>query len=389
MHADSMEQLADRAATAFKDKFGRAPMAIHFAPGRVNLIGEHTDYNDGYVLPVAIREGTAIASAPQSGSSLDIVAADYGNAAESLEIISPIAPSTEYGWRNHVRGVAACFQAHTGRLAGGQIAIAGNVPQGAGLSSSASLGVSLGLALGHLSGAHLLPLDLARIAQDAENRFAGCDCGIMDPLISAAAQSGTGLLIDCSALEWQPVPVPPDLAIIVAHSGVQRGLAGSAYNARRQECLAAADALGFSSLRQAGPEHLSDLSARAPDPVFRRARHVIGENARTRLFARLLPQADLKALGEILNASHASLRADFEVTVPAVDSLVEAAQQIIGQQGGARMTGGGFGGCIVAICASEAADQTQRALHAYLGKAGVRQPLVFHVQPEQGARQIR
>ncbi len=389
MSNGNRDRAINAAVSAFRNSFHCEPSAVHFAPGRVNLIGEHTDYNDGFAFPVAIDSGTATASRPQSGSSLDVVAADYGCATESIHIDGDIVPAADGGWRNHVRGLAACYCVHTGQLPAGQLVISGNVPQGAGLSSSASLGVSLVLALAGLSGVRLSSPEIARIVQEAEKRFAGCDCGLMDPLISAEAQEGSGLLIDCRSLEWQAVPVPETAAILVAHSGVQRGLAASAYNDRRRECSQSARALGLDSLREATAHDLKSLESKAAGVVFRRARHVITENARTRAFARALPSGDLRQLGELLNASHASLRDDFEVTVPAVDRLVETAQQVIGIEGGARMTGGGFGGCIVAMCPSDSAEAVCEQLKAYLSETGIGQPLVFRVWPGQGAAPLR
>jgi galactokinase len=347
MSADLLQQ---RLMAAFMATFDLAPSLVVQAPGRVNLIGEHTDYNDGFVLPCAIDFQTRVAIRPRPDAFVQVVAADYGQAQDQFRLDAPIERRDKPGWANYVRGVFAAMRARGLPLRGAQLAIAGDVPQGAGLSSSAALEVAVALALQlsqDLPG--LTPTDLALIAQRAENNFAGCQCGIMDQLVSARGRSGHALLIDCRNLDVRALPVPQDAALLIVHSRVQRGLVDSAYNERRAQCREAAARLGVAALRDARLQDLPPADVVAADLVWRRARHVVGENARTLAAADALAGNDMKRLGLLMAQSHASMRDDFEITVPAVDRLVAILQAAIGDGGGARMTGGGFGGCAVAL----------------------------------------
>jgi len=347
---------AARVTAAFGAAFGRQPDFVVQAPGRVNLIGEHTDYNGGFVLPCAIDRMTTVAIAAKAGKTVTLVAADYGDARDSFAIDAPIGHRNDLPWADHGRGVHAAMLARGLALGAADIAIGGNVPQGAGLSSSASLGVALAKALALVGGHEALTLtDLARIAQAAENDFVGVACGIMDQLVSARAVAGHALLIDCRSLAATPVPVPPDVAVLVIHSGVERSLVGSEYNSRRAQCSTAAQHYGVASLRDLELDRLVAEAAGLDDIAFRRARHVVTENARTLAAADALHANDLSRLGALFAASHASMRDDFEITVPAIDALVAIAAKATGGEGGARMTGGGFGGCIVVVTPRERA----------------------------------
>ena len=251
------DTLIARTADALQSAFGRAPDLWVQAPGRVNLIGEHTDYNDGFVLPCAIDYRTVIAVTARSDRQVRVVAADYGHAVDTFDLDGPIAPHPTLQWANYVRGTVKMLAEHLAPLGlslrGADLAIAGNVPQGAGLSSSASLEVAVGqafkalLGLGDRDG--VSQTDLALIAQRAENRFVGVNCGIMDQLISARAEAGHALLIDCRSLSGQPVHLPESVAVMVVHSRVRRGLVGSEYNTRRTQCEAAARHYGVPALR--------------------------------------------------------------------------------------------------------------------------------------------
>jgi galactokinase len=335
---------------AFESSFGAAPTLFVQAPGRVNLIGEHTDYNDGFVLPCAINHGTVIAAAPRNDGLVRVVAADYGNAVDQFRLDAPIVPHATELWPNYVRGVVKYLQEHGLALQGADLALSGDVPQGAGLSSSASLEVAVAQAFKSLQGwTELQPTDMALIAQRAENRFVGCNCGIMDQLISARGQAGHALLIDCRSLDARAVPMPAGVAVMIVNSRVQRGLVESAYNIRRLQCEAAAAHFGVPALRDATPEMLDTLSAGIDPVVLRRARHIVTENQRTLDACEALSRGDLQRMGVLMAESHASMRDDFEITVPAIDQLVKLLQDAIGAHGGARMTGGGFGGCVVAL----------------------------------------
>lgn len=337
--------LRRRVTTAFEKQFGTNAAHVIRAPGRVNLIGEHTDYNDGFVLPCAIGPSTMVAIGGRGDGQVHVVATDFGDATDMFDLKD--IRSSEQGWANYVRGMVDAVQKAGFQLQGANLAIAGNIPKGAGLSSSASLEVAVGRAMLALCGTDIDRTRLAQIAQVAECDFVGTKCGIMDQLISAQGKAGHALLIDCRSLGLTDAPVPADLAIMIVHSGVTRGLVEGHYNERRRQCEAAAKAMGVSALRDADMEM---LNAAGLDPVtHNRARHVIGENRRTVEAAAALEKGDLQRLGILMAESHQSMRDDFEITVPAIDRLVDVLQNAIGTEGGARMTGGGFGGACVAL----------------------------------------
>ncbi|HJV60896.1 MAG TPA: galactokinase [Albitalea sp.] len=347
-----------RASAAFVHAFGQAPTLLVQAPGRVNLIGEHTDYNDGFVLPCAIDRGTVVAAAPRTDGLVRVCATDLDGATDEFRLGKPIEARADAPWANYVRGVVRQLAAQGVALHGADFAISGNVPQGAGLSSSASLEVAVLQALRQLE--HVDALDepaMARIAQKAENEFVGCACGIMDQLASACGVEGHALLIDCRSLQVSPVPLPPGVAVLIADSRVQRGLVGSEYNLRRAQCEAAARHFGVAALRDLPLGAFEDDHRPLDAVVRRRARHVLTENERTLSAAAALARGDLPRMGTLMAQSHASMRDDFEITVPAVDRLVELLQSLIGDAGGARMTGGGFGGCAVALLPHDRVDE--------------------------------
>jgi galactokinase len=366
-----------RARTVFQAAFGEPAAILVQAPGRVNLIGEHTDYNDGLVLPCAIDFRTVIAGRPREDRMVRVIAADYDDAIDTYSLDAPIARLDAPMWANYVRGVIDELRRRGLALPGMDMVIAGDVPQGAGLSSSASLSV----ALCRLFAAHvvspnlgleaLTPLEMALIAQRAENDFVGCKCGNMDQISSACGVEGHALMIDCRSLQVEPVPIPDGAAIMVLNSHIQRGLVDSAYNTRRAQCEAAARHFGVPALRDLD---LATLEARGAglDPVaLRRARHVVTENARVAAAAQALAAGDLERMGVLMEESHASMREDFEITVPLIDRLVDIVKESIGTAGGVRMTGGGFGGCVVALVPRELVEKVRSAVaQAYRGPKG-------------------
>lgn len=383
-----MKALIDKTKQAFATQFGYQSDTTVQAPGRVNLIGEHTDYNDGFVLPCAINYGTVISGHKRTDKLIRVIAVDYDNQQDEFWLDSPIEKHPQYQWANYVRGVVKYLQNYTNTLYGVDLAISGNVPQGAGLSSSASLEVAIGKMFQVLNN---LPLDgtkLALIGQEAENQFVGCNCGIMDQLISALGQEHHALLIDCRTLSVHPVSIPDDLAVVIINSNIKRGLVDSEYNTRRRQCEAAATALGVKALRDAT---LSDLLKIKPtlDPiVFRRAHHVISENERTLLASHALAIHDYKLLSTLMAQSHNSMRDDFEITVPPIDYLVEIISNVIGDQGGVRMTGGGFGGCIVALVNKDKVDAVKNVVNNnYQNKFGIK-AYIYICQPSKGAHAI-
>ena len=350
---------------AFERSFQGAPDMLAQAPGRVNLIGEHTDYNDGFVLPCAIDFHTLVAARARSDRVVRVVALDYADQLDEFSLDTPIVPREDVPWANYVRGVVQMLLAHGMALGGADLALLGNVPQGAGLSSSASLEVAVGQAfkgLYRLNG--LSPTDLALIAQRAENQFVGCNCGIMDQLISARGQQGHALLIDCRSLHTQAVPMPQDMAVMIIHSRVRRGLVESEYNTRRAQCEQAARHYGVAALRDLTVAQLQAGSQGLDAVAYRRARHVVTENQRTVDAAAALAAHDMRVMGQLMAQSHVSMRDDFQITVPAIDALVDITQNAIGPEGGARMTGGGFGGCVVALVPQALVAHVRSAVQA-------------------------
>lgn len=381
--------LIDRVTRCFSEQFGSAPEHVVHAPGRVNLIGEHTDYNDGFVLPCAINYGTVIAVGARNDSHIDAVASDYHNEHVRLALPDIISRCDRADWTTHVRGIASVMAARGYGLGGANIAIGGNVPQGAGLSSSASLGVALAKALAVQNGLEDITLtDFALIAQQAENDVVGTACGIMDQLVSARAKAGSALLIDCRSLQTRDVMLPDDIAVLIVHSGVRRALAESKYNERRQQCEAVARHFGVRALRDIDLATLESGKAALDQLAFLRARHVVTENTRTLAASDALQNNDMATLGRLMEQSHISMRDDFAITVPPVDTLVALLQAEIGDAGGARMTGGGFGGCVVALLPKDAVGDTKAAVSkAYRTPSG-EVPMIIEALPSAGVAMV-
>ncbi len=351
----------------FRRSFQRDPAVLAIAPGRVNLIGEHTDYNGGYVLPVAIDRTVAVAAGPSDGRVCHVRALDPGESDEFDPGSCERLPAGD--WRNYVRGVAWALQDAGHRVAGADLAITGDVPQGAGLSSSAAIEVAVAGALAAISGLAIDPRALALLAQRAENEFAGVQCGIMDQFASALSREGCALLLDCRSLDTEAVRLPAgdDVAIVVVDSRVPRTLGETPYNRRREECSEAARLLGVESLRDASQEMLDAAQADLPEHLYRRARHVVTENERVLDAVEALRRGDLAGLGALMHGSHESLRDDYEVSCRELDLLVDLARHAEGVFG-ARLTGGGFGGCTVNLVRREAIDSFQRDVVIEYGK---------------------
>ncbi|MBS1157137.1 MAG: galactokinase [Proteobacteria bacterium] len=369
----------------FADNFGYAPALSVQAPGRVNLIGEHTDYNDGFVLPCAIDYQTVISGSPRTDDTVRVIALDYGGAMDTFRLDMPLLPNLTMQWANYIRGVVKFLRARGYPLHGADLVVSGNVPQGAGLSSSASLEVATGQFFSALFNLDIDPTLLAQIGQQAENQFVGCNCGIMDQLISARGAAGHALLIDCRSLETRPVAMPDDLAVMIVNSNIQRGLVGSEYNTRRQQCEAAARFFGVKALRDVDLATFKARSAEMDPIVARRARHIITDSQRAIDLAAALENGDRAAISALMAASHASMRDDFAITVPLVDFLVEIVSDVVGQQGGVRMTGGGFGGCIVALLPHNLVQPAREAIEARYAAASGFAATVYVCHASAGA----
>lgn len=379
--------LKEKTQSLFAEKFGYPATHTFQAPGRVNLIGEHTDYNDGFVLPCAIDYQTVISAAPRTDRTVRVIAADYDNQSDEFSLDAPILAHDTQQWSNYVRGVVKHLLNRDKSFGGADLVISGNVPQGAGLSSSASLEVAVGTVFQQL---YHLPLDGAQIAlngQEAENQFVGCNCGIMDQLISALGKKDHALLLDCRTLGTRAVSMPQGVAVIIINSNFKRTLVGSEYNTRREQCETGARFFQQPALRDVSLEQFNAVAAELDPLVAKRVRHVLTENQRTLEAADALEKGDLQRMGELMAASHASMRDDFEITVPQIDTLVEIVKETIGDKGGVRMTGGGFGGCIVALVPEELVSQVQEAVAAqYEAKTGIKE--TFYVcKASEGAGQ--
>lgn len=357
-----MISLIENVKNAFIEQFNYLATNIIQAPGRVNLIGEHTDYNDGFVLPCAINYQTMVAAAKRQDNIIRVVSVDYGNAIDRFDITQPIEFNENKMWANYVRGVVKCLLSRGFKFQGADIVVSGNVPQGAGLSSSASLEVVIGQTFKTLYDLDISQAEVALNGQQAENEFVGCNCGIMDQLISAQGKKNNSLLIDCRSLQTKAFPMPDNLSIVIINSNKKRGLVDSEYNTRRLQCEEAARVFGVKALRDVNVEQFNARIAELDDVVAQRARHVITENARTLQAAQALSDNNIILMGKLMAESHASMRDDFAITVSEIDKLVDIVKTEIGDQGGVRMTGGGFGGCIVALIPSELVDGVKAAV---------------------------
>jgi galactokinase len=379
---------ARQAAAHFAERFGRLPRWIVRAPGRVNLIGEHTDYNDGFVLPVAIDRAVWIALAPRNDRTIIVHSLDFD--AEGRFSLDELAdedgsPNNDgSGWIEYLKGTAWSLADAGHGLSGWEGILVGDVPVAAGLSSSAALEMATARAFAAAGSLDWDPAGMAKLGQRAENRWVGVNCGIMDQLISAAGRARHALLIDCRSLETRPVPFPPGVAVVILDTATRRGLVDSAYNERRGQCEAAARFFDVSALRDVTPDTLLQRAAELDEPVLSRARHVVTENDRTLRAVEALDQADLVALGRLMAESHASLRDDYEVSSDALNAIVECASAHEACFG-ARMTGAGFGGCAVAIIRSEAAEAFVPAVSASYKKKTGHQPMLYVCQASDGA----
>jgi len=384
-----MVAMARELAHEFVFRFGHEPKMSR-APGRVNLIGEHTDYNDGFVMPAALEFATLVAAAPRADRRLRAYSMTMDETRE-FDLEAPAGARRE--WSDYVFGVAVMLERSGRRLNGADLAIWTDLPLGAGLSSSAAIEVSVAHALLTSADLPFDPVPVAKLCQRAENEFVGMRCGVMDQYVSACGVKGNALLIDCRSLESRNVPIAPNLRLLVANSNVRHQHAGGEYNARRAACEEGvrllARALGpIAALRDVTLADLEANRKRLPDLVFGRCRHVVSENERVLEAERALRSGDFVACGKAMNASHASMRDDFEITCPEVDFLAAAAQGLRGVYG-SRMTGGGFGGCTVSLVeASEVERVSQILVDDYRVGCG-RKAEVFVCSPSAGAGLVR
>ena len=373
---------------SFQSQFGYEPEYIIQAPGRVNLIGEHTDYNDGFVLPCAIDYQTVVAAAKRSDNKVRLVAVDYDDELDEFHLDQEIEFVEGKMWTNYIRGVVKFLRVRGFEFSGADIAVTGNVPQGAGLSSSAALEVVIGQTFKELYSLNISQAEIALNGQQAENEFVGCNCGIMDQMISAQGVMDHAMLLDCRSLDTQSVSMPKDMAVVIINSNKQRGLVDSEYNTRREQCEQAAKIFGVKALRDLTIEQLNARIDELDEVVAKRARHVITENDRTLKAAIALSEGDITTLSKLMEESHASMRDDFEITVFEVDTLVDIVKHVVGTQGGVRMTGGGFGGCIVALIPPTFVEDVRQAVESqYSQMTGLKESM-YICRASDGARRV-
>ena len=348
----------------FTEHYGYNAEQTVFAPGRVNIIGEHTDYNDGFVMPCAINYGMAVSFAKRNDSIWRVYAIDI-NEQDEFDLSQDFTQS-EHKWANYVRGVVKYMQEQCPDFKqGADLVMTSDVPMSSGLSSSAALEISIGKTCQVLGN---LPLSLAQIAligQKAENKFVGANCGNMDQLTSALGQKDHLIMIDCRSLDITPTPVPQGYSIAIINSNVKHDLVTGEYNSRRQECEQAAKFFGVKALRDVTPEqfHARENELKAESELaYKRAKHVVYEDQHVLDAVVALKANDMVKLGQLMGESHDSMRDDFEITIPEIDYLVELTQVAIGKNGGARMTGGGFGGCIVCLVPNEKVEALRQLI---------------------------
>ena len=379
-----------RTTELFTRCFGHAPRWVVAAPGRVNLIGEHTDYNEGFVLPMAIDRHIVIAADSNTSREVTLHSETTGETASFG--VHPKVERGEPGWSNYVRGVIAGFQKLKKKVPGFDAVIESTLPYGGGLASSAALEVATATLLEAITGQTLDPIAKALLCQRAEHDFAGVPCGIMDQFTSILARENHALLLDCRSRTTTPVGMTnPEVTVLIINTNIRHKLAESEYAKRRSQCEVAARALKVAALRDATPEALDRARKRMEPVVFRRARHVITENERTLQMAKAIQASDWPAVGEAMYASHASLRDDYEVSCPDLDTVVEVAQAMGAAAGviGCRMTGGGFGGCAVSLVKTDQVQRITRALDAAYEKKTGRQTAIFSSRPAAGARILK
>ncbi len=387
----TLPELTAQVTQQFIKTYGRPPRWIAAAPGRVNVIGEHTDYNDGFVLPMAIERYAVMAADSSSSSSSCSVFDTHFKESATIDVSAPVTKGPPK-WSNYVRGVMAGFQQRRMKIPALDVAFTSTVPLGGGLSSSAALEVCTATLFEAVTGKTIDPVEKALLCQQAEHEFAGVPCGIMDQFISVMGRENHLLLLDCRSRRTELVPMnDPSVALLIVNTNVKHELGSGEYAKRRAQCEAAAKILGVPSLRDASADALEDARSKMDEVVYRRARHVIGEIERTVHAAEGIRASNWPTVGNLMYASHASLRDDYEVSCAELDAVVEIAEGI-GIKGGVygcRMTGGGFGGCAVALVKADAVEAISKKIaNDYKKKTGI-EATIFSSRPAAGATIVK
>ncbi|MHA7155959.1 galactokinase [Arthrobacter sp. TMN-50] len=375
-------------AAAFLERFGSKPAGVWSAPGRVNLIGEHTDYNSGFVLPFAINQSTRVAAALRTDRTVRVASTFSGGGDVTVEL-DGLQPGSVDGWAAYPLGVLWSLEQLGHRLSGLDLLIDSNVPVGAGLSSSAAIECAVAVAANDLAGIGLTAPKLALVGQRAENEMVGAPTGVMDQSASLLGQSGHAVFLDCRSLEAQLVPLPlaeAGLTLLVIDTRVSHSHSTGGYADRRRSCERGAELMRVSTLRDLRVADLAEAAGTLDEETFRRVRHVVTENARVEATVELLATKGPTAIGQLLDASHSSMRDDFEISCPELDLAVESARS--NGALGARMTGGGFGGAAIALTSDDDVERVTAAVEEAFGAAGYAAPSIFAVLPADGARRI-
>ncbi len=373
----------------YEEVFG-GQARVFRAPGRVNLIGEHTDYNDGFVMPIAIQFSTWVVAGQRDDRKFAVISENYSERCEFDLDELPELPQTH--WIGYIAGVARALEKSGRRLHGANLIIDGEVPIGVGLSSSAAIEVATALGLLGVAELEIDRPELAQLCQRAETEGSGTRCGVMDQFISCCGRAGHALMLDCRSLEFSQIPIPKGVNLVICNTGVRHELADGEYNRRRADCEVGVEHLknflpGVAALRDVTLEDLERYGRHLPDVIYRRCRHVISENLRVEQAAAALEDGDLTAFGRLMGESHRSLRDDYEVSCPELDVMVELAGRVAGVYG-ARMTGGGFGGCTINLVKEESVNQFERVVSTGYLKATGRTPTIYVISTANGAEEV-
>lgn len=386
MNSPSFMNSLHRAHAAYREHFGASPLAGAFAPGRVEIMGNHTDYNGGFVLPAALDKGTVVLGAPTNDTSITLYAADFRRMARFS--VQTLQSDARNSWADYVLGVVQQLQRRGITIGGFQAVLASDVPSGSGLSSSAALEVATAFFLKKCFPYELSPMETARLAQEAENQFVGVQCGILDQFSSVFGQDGSLLFLDCMTLEHGAVKMGrDDIALVVCDSIVKHALTGGDYNTRRAECMAAAQSFGKQLLREVAWDEFTSGEMKLPLNQRKRARHILMEDRRVLEMRDAIAKTETAPIGRLLAEGHASCRDLFENTSPELDFLVDKAVDIDGCIG-AKMTGGGWGGCTINLVQAEAVPQFSEALAAYYRDATGHEALIYPFRASHGAHII-
>ncbi|NMH66920.1 galactokinase [Shewanella salipaludis] len=383
-----MSNPAQRATKLFVQTFGTKADDFYQAPGRVNLIGEHTDYNDGLVLSAAINFHTVIAVKRRDDDLFRAVAEAFPGTLKQWRFGQEGEMAPDDAWVNYLKGFTSAMALSGLTAKGLDIAIVGNVPLGAGLSSSAALEIAFGTAINDTSQLHLSPLAVAQLAQRGESRYVGQACGIVDQMISALGETDHALLIDCLDLDSEAIAIPEHLSLIVILADPDHGLAESEYRLRRTQCQQVAEHFELDALRHLDSAQLERARDTLEPLLYRRARHVIDENLRSQAAARALEQGNIARLGQLMAESHASMRDNFDISLPQLEQLVETVAAVIGERGGVRLTDAGLGACIIALVDHELTEAVVTAVEQASPGPGGPEATVFLCSASGGAGRV-